>query len=232
MALPGFVENSLTSVFSGVRGNAVLSLIAFLLFADSVLASSFSANLLSIDTAWLNSHRNVGILLLTIGAYFALQELVFPWLRVFAGFPLAVVLELLIYRFLRRHGIRAGVRDEDLLIYSIVKDKSVAYSEYIRRIGDRAALFKATELSLGILALSAANLVIDTKASILKIAVAWAMELPPVPFVLVVFSLASAAFQLVGCMLFASSRFGVRYFSIWNKKLYEDMEGFFELEQE
>ncbi|HTG36182.1 MAG TPA: hypothetical protein VLB76_24950 [Thermoanaerobaculia bacterium] len=128
MTIPGFLERHLDDLASGITRNPALSLSAFLLFADSLLVTMFGVNLLSVDANWVKGQLGIVGLLLLIGAYILVQEIAFPCLRLFFGLPALLATEILIRKGLRRLGVprgaRIGIRGEDFLVYSIVKNNS------------------------------------------------------------------------------------------------------------
>jgi uncharacterized integral membrane protein len=187
MTIPGFIERHLDNLASGITRNPALSLLAFLLFADSLLVKLFETNLLSIDTNWVKEHLGISGSLLMVGAYILIQELAFPWLRFFCGLPFFLGTEVLIYRAFRRFGVRLGIRDEDFLVYAIVKDNSVAYEEYKRRKAQHVDGLRKMELSLGLLALTVVNLlVVGNVRPVSVIALEWSLKLPVVMFIILV----------------------------------------------
>lgn len=231
MTIPGFIERHLDNLASGITRNPALSFLAFLLFADSLFVKLFERSLLSIDSSWIKGHLGISGSLLVVGAYILIQELAFPWLRFFCGLPALLGTEFLIHRLFRRFGVRLGIRDEDFLVYAIVKNNSVAYEEYKRRKAKHVEGLKEMELSLGIITLIIVNfLVAGDVRSISVIAFEWSLKLPAAMFLVLV---VAVFFVLLFLLLsgLVATRFGVGYFPIFNTKLYDDMEGFFELEQ-
>jgi hypothetical protein len=236
MAIPGFLERHLDNLASGITRNPALSFSAFLLFADSLLVRTFRVNLLAVDANWVKGNLGIVGLLLLLGAYIVVQEVAFPCLRVFFGLPALLATEVLIGKALRRLGVplgaRIGIRGEDFFVYSIVKNNSVAYEEYKRRKADQADRLRRMDISLGLLALVMVNVLASGEVRTISImALWWSFKLPPVMFIalMVMVLLIILSFLISGLV---ATRFEAGYFAIFNTKLYDDMEGFFELEQQ
>ncbi len=236
MAIPGFLERHLDNLASGITRNPALSLSAFLLFADSVLVTMFGVNLLSVDASWVKGNLGIVGLLLLIGAYILIQEIAFPCLRVFFGVPTLLATEVFVGRALRRLGVprgaRIGIRGEDFLVYSIVKNNSVAYEEYKRRKANQADRLRQMDISLGLLSLGVVNVLAPGEVRTISVTAAErSVTLPFAMFIALWFiSLIVVLFLLVQGLV--ATRFEAGYFAIFNRKLYDDMEGFFELEQQ
>lgn len=236
MTIPGFLERHLDNLASGIMRNPALSLSAFLLFADTLLVVMFGVNLLSVDANWVKGNLGIVGLLLLIGAYILVQEIAFPCLRLFFGLPVVTAIEIFMRKALRRLGVprgaRIGIRGEDLLVYSIVKNNSVAYEEYKRRKANQDDRLRRMDISLGLLALIVVNVLASGEVrTISLVALGWSFTLPTAMFIVsIVMFFVVVLFLLVSGLV--ATRFEAGYFAIFNTKLYDDMEGFFELEQQ